>query len=56
MLLTADQHKWLAEVFEAAAADQSQKPEDRALLARKAARFRWLARVAEEKQKARRLN
>jgi hypothetical protein len=56
MLLTADQHRRLAEIFEEAAADQSHKPEDRALLAQKAARFRALARVAEQKQKARRLN
>jgi hypothetical protein len=30
--------------------------EDRAFLAQKAARFRWCARVAEQKAKARRLN
>jgi len=56
MLLTADQHRRLAEVFEEAAADKSHSPEDRALLAEKAARFRLLARVAEKKAKARRLN
>jgi hypothetical protein len=56
MLLTADQHRRLAEVYEEAAADQSHSPEDRAFLAQKAARFRWLARVAEQKAKARRLN
>jgi hypothetical protein len=52
MLLTADQHKRLAEVFEEAAADQSQKPEDRTLLARKAARFRRLARGREDQSTA----
>jgi hypothetical protein len=56
MLLTADQHRRLAEVFEEAAADKSHTAEDRALLAEKAARFRALARVAEQKAKARRLN
>ena len=56
MLLTADQHRRLAEVFEEAAADKSHTAEDRALLAQKAARFRALARVAEQKAKARRLN
>ena len=35
MLLTADQHRRLAEVFEEAVAHQSHKPEDRALLAQK---------------------
>jgi hypothetical protein len=55
MLLTADQHRRLAEVFEEAA-DQSHKPEDRAYLAEKASRFRTLARMAEEEAKARRLN
>jgi len=54
--LTADQDNPLAEVYEAAAADQSHPPEDRAFLAQKAARFRWCARVAEQKAKARRLN
>jgi predicted outer membrane protein len=56
VLLTADQHRRLAEIFEEAAADQSHKPEDRELLAQKAARFRMLARVAEKKAEARRLN
>jgi hypothetical protein len=56
MLLRADQHNRLAEIYEEAAADQSHSPENRAFLADKAARFRWLARVAEEKAKARRLN
>ena len=56
MLLTADEHRRLAEIYEEAAADMSHKPEDRAFLADKAARFRWLACVAEEKAKARRLN
>ncbi len=56
MLLTADQHRRLAEVYEEAAADQSHTPEDREFLVEKAARFRWLERVAEEKAKARRLN
>jgi hypothetical protein len=56
MLLTADQHRRLAEVYEEEAADQSHKPEDRALFAEKAARFRVLARMAEEKAKERRLN
>lgn len=56
MMLTADQHRRLAEVFEEAAADKSHTPKDRALLAEKAARFRTLARIAEEKAKARRLN
>ena len=56
MLLTADQHRRLAEVFEEAAADQSHTPQDRALLAQKAARFRALARMAEQNVKARRLN
>ena len=54
MLLTADEHRRLAEVYEEAAADKSHKPEDRAWLADKAARFRMLARIAEEKAKARR--
>ena len=56
MLLTADQHRRLGEVYEEAAADQSHSPEDRAFLAQKAERFRWLARVAEQKAKDRRLN
>lgn len=56
MLLTADQHRRLAEVYEEAAADLSHSREDRAFLAEKAARFRCLARVAEQKAKARRLN
>jgi hypothetical protein len=56
MLLTADQHRRLAEIFEEAAADLSHAPEDRALLEEKAARFRALARMAEQKAKARRLN
>jgi hypothetical protein len=56
MLLTADQHRRLAEIFEEAAADQSHAPADRALLAEKAARFRFLARLAEGKAKGRRLN
>jgi pyruvate-formate lyase len=56
MLLTAEQHRRLAEIFEEAAADQSHSPEDRALLAQKAARFRWFALVAVQKAKARRLN
>ena len=56
MLLTADQHRRLAEVYEEAAADQSHSAENRAFLAEKAARFRMLARLAEEKAKARRLN
>jgi hypothetical protein len=51
-----DQHRRLAEIFEEAAADQSHAPGDRALLAEKAARFRVLARMAEQKAKARRLN
>jgi hypothetical protein len=55
MLLTADQHNRLAEIYEAAA-DQSHTPEDRAFLADKAARFRFCARIAAEKAKARRLN
>jgi hypothetical protein len=53
MLLTADQHRRLAEVLEEAAADK--KPH-RALLAQKAARFRALARVTEQKATARHLN
>lgn len=56
MLLTADQHRRLAEVFEEAAADLSHTPEDRALLAEKAVRFRALARIAEQKATARLLN
>ena len=57
MLLTADQHRRrLAEIYEEAAADQSHAPEDRAFLVEKATRFRWLALVAEQKSKARRLN
>jgi hypothetical protein len=56
MLLTAAQHNRLAEVFEKAAADQSLNPEARAFLAKHAARYRALARRAEEKMKARRLN
>ena len=56
MLLTSDQHRRLAEVYEEAAADQSHTPKDRAYLAEQAARFRTLARMAEEKAKARRLN
>ena len=48
MLLTADQHRRLAEVYEEAAADQSHTPENRAFLVERAARFRWLARIAEE--------
>ena len=56
MLLTCDQHRRIAEVFEEAAADQSHAPEDRALLARKGARFRALERLAEQRAKARRLN
>jgi hypothetical protein len=44
MLLTADQHRRLADIFEEAAAAQ------------KAARFRALARMAEQKAKDRRLN
>lgn len=56
MLLTADQHRRLAEVYEEASADQSHSPEDRKLLTEKAARFRWLQSVAEQKAKARRLN
>lgn len=56
MLMTADQHRRLAEIYEEAAADQSHTPEDRAFLLEKAARFRWLALVAEQKSKARRLN
>jgi hypothetical protein len=56
MLMTADQHRRLAEIYEEAAADQSHSSEDRAFLIEKAARFRWLARVAEEKAKRRRLN
>lgn len=56
MLLTADQHRRLAEVFEEAAADRSHSPEDRAMLAEKAARFRALARMAEQKATARLMN
>jgi hypothetical protein len=56
MLLTPDQHRRLAEVFEEAAADKSHTPEEGALLSEKAARFRLLARVAGKKAKARRLN
>jgi hypothetical protein len=56
MLLTADQHRRLAEVFEEAAADLSIPPKDRSLFAERAARFRALARIAEQKAKARRLN
>jgi hypothetical protein len=56
MLLTADQHNRIAEVFEEASRDQSIAPADRALLAEKAALSRALARMAEEKMKARRLN
>jgi hypothetical protein len=56
MLLRADQHNRLAEIYEEAAADQSHTPEDRAFLADKAARFRFCARIAEEKAKGRRLN
>jgi hypothetical protein len=56
MLLTADQHRRLAEVYEEAAADQSHSPEDRKLLSERATRFRILERLAEEKAKARRLN
>ncbi len=56
MLMTADQHRRLAEIYEEAAADQSHTPEDRRFLVEKAARFRLLARLAEEKMKARRLN
>ena len=47
-MLLADQHRGLAEIFEEAAADESHAPADRALLAEKAARFRALARVAEQ--------
>ncbi len=39
MLMTADQHRRLAEIYEEAAADQSHTPEDRAFLLEKAARF-----------------
>ena len=56
MLLTSDQHRRIAEVYEEAAADQSLKREDRAFLAERAARFRMLARLATEKMKARRVN
>ena len=56
MLLTADQHRRLAEVYEEAARDQSHSPADRTFLANQAARCRYLARVAEQKMKARRLN
>jgi hypothetical protein len=56
MLLTADQHRRLAEIFEEAAADRSHAPEDRALLAEKAARFRALAHIAERRAEIRRLN
>ena len=52
MLLTADQHRRLAEVYEEAAADQSHSAEDRAFLAEKAARFWMLARSAGEMAKA----
>ena len=52
MLLTADQHRRLAEVYEEAAADQSHSAEDRAFLAEKAARFRMLARLVVERAKA----
>jgi hypothetical protein len=52
MLLTADQHRRLAEVYEEAAADQSHSPEDRKLLSERATRFRILERLAEEKAKA----
>ena len=43
MLMTADQHRRLAEIYEEAAADQSHTSEDRAFLLEKAARLRWLA-------------
>jgi hypothetical protein len=39
MLLRADQHNRLAEIYEEAASDQSHSPENRAFLADKAARF-----------------
>jgi hypothetical protein len=48
-------YRRLAEIFEEAAAEQS-LPGDRALLVEKAAHFRALARVAEEKAEARLLN
>ena len=54
--MTADQHRCLAEIYEEAAADKSHAPEDRAFLSEKAARFRILAGLAEQKAKARRLN
>jgi hypothetical protein len=50
MLLTADQHRRLAEIFEEAAAAQSYAL-DRAFLEEKAARFRALSRMAEDKMK-----
>jgi hypothetical protein len=56
MLLTADQHRRLAEIFEEAAVDLSHAPQDRALLTKKAARFRALARIAERRAKNLRLN
>ena len=56
MLLTADQHRRLAEIFEEAAADLSVPPKDRALFAQRAARFRALASIAQQKAKARLLN
>ena len=48
-------YRRLEDVFEEAAAEQS-LPGDRALLVEKAAHFRALARVAEEREKARLLN
>jgi hypothetical protein len=56
MMLTADQNRRLAEVFEEVAADRSVSPEYRARFAERAARFRALAKMAERQAKARRLN
>jgi hypothetical protein len=55
-MLTADQHRRLAKIFEEAAADLSIPPMYRARFAERAARFRALAEMAERQAKARRLN
>jgi hypothetical protein len=49
-------YRRLAEIFEQAAVDPRNTPGDQALLAEKAAQFRPLARIAEDRARARLLN
>ena len=51
MLLTADQHRRLAEVYEEAAADQSHSPEDRKLLSEGQHAFGFLSALPRRRRR-----